>query len=491
MRSWLIVAALLAIGLAARAPRLTESLWYDEIAAWRDYASKGPAWIVTHYFDPANHIGHTLVSWASFSLLDRLGITAPEIALRLPALLFSLGSIVAVWGLAGRACRGLGVDEGDPPAEPGANGEGCRRMAVVAGVLAATLPVSVLEGVEARGYSMMIAFSALATWTILSAIQRERSWKWMLYILCCALGVWSHLMMVWVPIGHAAWLMWALARGGGQHTRKRIVTLRGLGAVALAAILTLALYAPVLDDLLRIRGQFRAAEGDEPGVFGVEGLHALLQLGGSWYWWAAAPGMAVAVVGFAAGMRRATTRAALVLSLIGLPIMIVALAVGRSWMYARFALFALPGAILAMALGIDALWRWKRPIGAAALAIVIAVSLADLVVRPPRQPLREAANIVRNNWSDDDRLLVIGLKHQAMEVYAGQLDPTYSLDLGADLEAKLHQTRPTWVIILYPQRVGEAKIRLLEDGGMTEIARLPGWIDWGRGDVSVWRVGGS
>jgi len=166
------------------------------------------------------------------------------------------------------------------------------------------------------------------------------------------------------------------------------------------------------------------------------------------------------------------------------------LAIGGSWMYARFALFALPGTILAMAIGIDGLWRWKRSIGAAALLIVITCSAADLIVRPARQPLREAANIVLSDWSDTDRLLVIGLKHEVMQAYAADLNPTYSLDLGADLETKLAEAQPTWVIILYPQRVGEAKLQLLADDGLAEVARLPGWADWGGGEVSVWRGGG-
>ncbi|MCP5110190.1 MAG: hypothetical protein GY953_05080, partial [bacterium] len=94
---WLIALLVLA-GFAVRLPRLTESLWYDEIAAWRDYGSKGPAVILTTHHDPANHVAHTLLSWVSFETLsEALG---PEIALRLPALLFSLGSIAAMYGLA-------------------------------------------------------------------------------------------------------------------------------------------------------------------------------------------------------------------------------------------------------------------------------------------------------------------------------------------------------------------------------------------------------
>ena len=95
------LAAIVILGLVVRAPRVTESLWYDEIAAWRDYGVRGPRWIVTSYYDPANHVAHTLLSWCSIEGLgDVLGM---EATLRLPALVFSILSIVAMYALGLRA----------------------------------------------------------------------------------------------------------------------------------------------------------------------------------------------------------------------------------------------------------------------------------------------------------------------------------------------------------------------------------------------------
>ena len=92
------VTALMAAGMLLRAPRLAESLWYDEIAAFTTHATTGPGAITTSFSEPSNHIAHTLLSWCSVEILgDALGF---ELALRLPALLFSLMAIVAVWGLA-------------------------------------------------------------------------------------------------------------------------------------------------------------------------------------------------------------------------------------------------------------------------------------------------------------------------------------------------------------------------------------------------------
>ena len=63
----------------------TRGLWYDEIAAWRDYGSPADGrtawWCLTHWFDPANHPLQTFASRLSFEWFSGLG---GELALRLP-----------------------------------------------------------------------------------------------------------------------------------------------------------------------------------------------------------------------------------------------------------------------------------------------------------------------------------------------------------------------------------------------------------------------
>jgi mannosyltransferase len=482
---WL-VAAIVIVGLVIRMPRLTESLWYDEIAAWRDYGSKGAAWTVTHYYDPANHIAQTLASSLTFAALGDL--IGAEASLRVPLLLASLASIVAVWGMT-RAAADM-------------------RTAFLAGALMAVLPVSVLEAVEARGYAMMIAAAAGATWLMLSAARCHRWWKWALYAVVMSVGVWAHLMTLWIAVGHGVWLVWILVRGsrtGSEHMASgnedrratnesdrpdtsRVFAARGLIAVCGAAILTLALYAPVLDDLLRIRSQFAASTGREPNVFGVEGLHALLQTGGSWFWPTALPGLFLAAIGLIVATRSTRRRMAVALSLLGLPIMVLALWLAGSWMYARFALFALPGATLLVAIGIDRLWRWRPSMGIAFLFLVIVSAAADLAMRPAKQPLRDAADFVRANLATQrEPILVIGLRHEVMSAYLGDLNLHHSRIHGEDLASMLQAIEPQWVIELFPRRVPDELVAMLRDEGFVPERRLPGWLDWGDGDVVVHR----
>ena len=458
------VTGITAVGLVVRVPRLTESLWYDEIAAWTSHTAGGPIAIMGSFAEPSNHIAHTLLSWCTVTAFkESLGF---EIALRLPALLFSLAAIAAMYGLAREVTR--------------------TRPAAIAAGLMAVLPVAVLEAAEARGYSMMICFSALASWTLLANVRDERAWRWALYAALCTLGVWTHFVTAFVPIGHALWLGWRAARHG--EVRRAV---RGGVALGLAALATIAVYAPAFPDLLDARGMYVAASGDEPSVFGPQGWHALLQLGGSWYAWTALPGLALLAFGAVTTARSAAAppnlRDAAAVTLLGLPVFLLAVVVSGSWMYARFTLFSLPGAILLVAVGIDGLWTRRRVAGIAAAVVVVAASLSDLAVRPAKQPLRDAAELVRTRRGKGETILVIGLAHRVIDVYLGDLNPRYSFMHGADLEAKLTMFDPEWVVLYYPDNVSAANYTLLESRGYKTVERFRGWADWGNGDVVVYK----
>ena len=169
-----------------------------------------------------------------------------------------------------------------------------------------------------------------------------------------------------------------------------------------------------------------------------------------------------------------------------IPIMVIALWAAGSWMYARFALFALPGAVLLTAMGIDHLWRWKPSIGAAGLAIIVVCAGLDLGLRPSRQPLREAAAFVRAISISNEGLLIVGLRHRVMDVYASDLNPQYSLLHGQNLEAQLDAIRPRWVIVMYPRNVRQDRYEAMRQRGYSMIRRFDGWADWGNGALEVW-----
>lgn len=463
-----VLPGLIALGFALRAARLGEGLWYDEVAMWGTYVQHGPGVVVGNYFDPSNHVAYGVLLWASLAVFgDSLPL---EWAFRLPALLFSLATIPAMWALVREVAR--------------------PRAAILAAGLAAVLPVIVLEGVEARGYGMMIFFSAASTWALLRAARVGVSGWWLFYALLAAMGVWTHVVTAFVPLGHAAWLV--MRRLGGSSWCE---TFQGGAAIALAGLWAITLHAPLLPDFLRLmteQSAFARSAEDQPSLFGPEGLHALLQLGGAWAWWAALPGLILLGLGMIAAAGDRSARSLAAAAGLGLPLMILVVLVSGSWVYARFMLFAMPSAMVLIALGLDFLARRGASAFGLGVAIVLGVSIADLATRPPKQPMREAVSHVAARHRPGDRVLAIDLFHEPIRVYLLNLltdAPTQVTAHGRDdFNIMLRSTSPDWVIVTYPHLLTPERTELLRSLGYGMDLSLPGWADWGRGEVRVYRL---
>ncbi|MFK7961028.1 MAG: glycosyltransferase family 39 protein [Phycisphaerales bacterium] len=452
---------LMCIGLAlvARHWSLNDGLWYDEIAAWRDYAARGINVARTTYFDPANHVLQSMLSAASVDLAGPF--VGGELAMRLPSLLASLVAVALIAGLAMAILRR-------------------RSAAIFAGVLAAACPVLALSGTEARGYAFMIAGAAGASWAWIRWTERPTRRSLVAYAAAVVLGTWAHPVTACVAAGHAAVAVFSAI------AERRRCPLDGLIPPLLAGVLVVIAYLPILPDMLTVSRSFGRSAADQPTVFGPEGAHALMQLGGAWSL-AAVPGGLLAM--FGAGLLAANprTRRPFAATVAGGAILFAATLAG-TWIYARFSLFLVPAALLAMAAGLVRLWSWRPAVAGAALAIVVGAWCVDLATRSPRQPLREAADWVRANGAEAGDVHVIGIRARVMERYAADLQPTFSLLLGRDLDRELPTAGgPTFVIELYPTKVDASVHDALRGRGYTEAATLDGWIDWTHGDVRIWR----
>jgi hypothetical protein len=216
----------------------------------------------------------------------------------------------------------------------------------------------------------------------------------------------------------------------------------------------------MIPDVIAVRATLAAGDGSAPGLLGPEGAGMIAQMGGVWSWWAL-PGLALAAAGIAIAARDPRRRTAVALALIGLPLFVAMTATLGTWTYARFALFSIPGAILLKTITLDLFLDRVRLLGVAAGATLLAVFAADLVTRPPKQPLRDAVDLVRAGRDPDDRLLVIGLQHRVISVYADDLPHATSLAHGADLDRWLTDP-PRWIIALYPRHIPAERMQRLE-----------------------------
>ncbi len=459
---WRVLGAAFALALALRLPLMTQSLWYDEIAAFMGYGAEGPGAAMGNYYTQANHILQTVLSWVSVTLFG-----VDEVTLRLPSFVVGLFGIVAAWWL-GREAGGAAVGRG-------------------AAVAMALMPVAALEATEARGYAFMAYYATLATATWIWARRVRSGAGWAEYAVVCALGGWSHLVTLCVPVFHGLWNAWALWRARTPEERRDCAG--GFLGLVVGALLTLALYAPALPDMAAIASEFRVREGNEPTLWSAQGLMMLEMLGGTWTWWASVAALPLLVAGAAAVRSNRSLALGVVLAGGGALVAILAPVAFNSWLYARFLTFVVPAVALVAGAGAAWLLARHRAAGVAAVALAACAWIASVVTLPPRQPLREGVAYIAQQRAPGDRALAIGLPD---DVHRWYLPPDLEMPsagpYGRHLPEALAAVHPQWILMLYPRAMPVKVHEQLRQAGYQRVLELPGWIDLGDGRVVVLRA---
>ena len=456
-----LVGLLTIIGMVLRGIRLQESLWYDEIAAMISSSLHGPGPAIGNYHALANHALHSALAAQS---LQSLGDQDAELALRLPAFLAGLACIPAMFAL-GRAVNG-------------------NQMGLIAAGVIAFMPVAVLESAEARGYSMVMLLAILATLAWLRIADGRRH-AIPVYALLVSLGCWSHLAFACVPLGHA---VQAMIRATLHREDRAIASRWGL-ALVLGGVTTLALIAPLIPDLLERRTEFVALDGDEPPLFGIEGWKAILQLGGSWTWWAALPGLLLFGFGFTESWRWPRLRLASHAGIAGGGVAMVLVIGADSWIYARFLVFLLVPAALLQATAIEGIATFLRRSSPAVLLGLITVItwLLSLILLPPKQPIREGVELARRLAGAESTIWSVGLGDDVAMFYTEGRGPglIHAPRLGSGLDENSLTVGPDVALVLYPDLIEAATRERFDAAGFKVVERFDGWLDWGLGDVVV------
>lgn len=449
----------IALAVAMRVPLLAESLWYDEIAAFLGYGLHGPGVAAGNYYTQANHVFQSVLTSVSAGVLG-----ASEFSLRLPSLVVGVAAVPAAWWL-GREAGSIAAARG-------------------AALAIAIMPLAVLESTEARGYAFMAYYATLATASLLWARRVRTGAAWAEYAVVCALGGWSHLVTLCVPVFHGAWCTAEAIRSGDAESRRSARHV--LVALAVAALLTVAFYSPVLPDMFAIRGEFKAADGNEPTLFSAQGVMMVEMLGGTWTWWASLATLPLLAAGVAAARKQRGLAVALCLALGGVLIALLA-PVMNSWLYARFLTFILPAVALAVGAGGALLIaRWPRA-GGALVTLTACAWVASVLTLPPRQPLREAVDYIAQHRQPQDIAVAVGLPDEVQQFYAHAHDLNIpgTGPYGSHLAEALRTARPQWVLMLYPKSMPAQVHDLLRASGYRSVAQFPGWLDQGNGETSV------
>lgn len=468
-REPVVLGLLLALGLLARLPGLGADLWLDEVSSVVNFIRLPLSEIVTTYVSANNHV--------LYSLLAHLAVAAfgeTAWAVRLPAMLFGAATIPALYIMARRFLA--------------------RREALAAALVLTVSYHHAYFSQNARGYTGLILSTVLTTTLLDRALAEDRARHWIAYALTTATAVYLLLSALFVCLSQAVGALFLLivrARSDSRLRRRRLLHLAA--ALALAALLTLALYAPLLPSMLEFISTADRDVGWRPSlellrvVVRDAAPSPALRL-------AALLGLPVAVAGLASLARRAP----LVLFAFALPPaveLLVAMAMGVGTYPRRF-LLVLPLVILVAVRGATLLASLAARVAArpavdgalfaglvAAAAIAAAASLPSLY-RLPKQDYRGALSFIRGERAAGDLVAAAYIAELGSRYYDPSVLPAREAE---DLAALLDRRRRIWLIGTFLEDLGQRAPGLdsMIRRDFEQVRRFPGLV--GDGDIVVWR----
>ena len=216
-----------ALALLLRCFELDAQLWYDEIVTLLRFVRLSASELLTTYTTLNNHVLYSLEAKAAVSLFGEHAW-----ALRLPAVLFGVGSVAVAYALA-RAAMGVGE-------------------ARLATLLLAVSYHHVWFSQSARGYTGLLFFGSLGTLIFLRAAGQPGFRQWTAYALTIAAAGFTHLTAALFFASHAivyfglVLLRRLRAKRVASAGKDLAANLRPLQGMALGVALTVLLYLPIV-----------------------------------------------------------------------------------------------------------------------------------------------------------------------------------------------------------------------------------------------------
>ncbi len=476
---WSALAVLTLAALALRLWRLDSGLWLDEVFTLLDFGRVPLAEVVTMFPSQNQHMLYSVLMHFPLALWGESAW-----ALRLPAVLFGVGSVWAVF-LLGRKLVGA-------------------RQALLAAALMTVSYHHVWFSQNARGYTGLLLFTTLATWLWLEARDRQ-GWRWWVaYAVALWLGLWVHTTMVFVVAAHVLVELPSAARTlyrahrSGESLSVIPVPRKPVAAWLLAGTLSLQVYALSLPEFFRtaLHETSMDAEWTNPLWAATESLRSL-EIGWS--------SMAVLLFGSllaASGwwsLYRTSKAFAIAMVLPGLlgGIMIVAM---RHNLWPRFFFFLMAFALLVAVHGAFAASRFvlgqrrtpgseraSSTVGTALVALMIAASAATVprCYALPKQDFVGARDFVERQVRSGGTIVAVGL---AARVYGGYFAPHWTaVQEYEPLRQARRKHENTWLVHTLPIEIRAFQPRVWEtiERDFEVVKVFPGTL--GEGEVFVCR----
>ena len=466
-----ILSGLTLLALAVRIIGLNGGLWLDEIYSLVNQFRLSPSSLLVTFVGDNQHPLYAILASISVSMFGEQAWV-----IRLPALLFGVASIPALYALGVR----IGIR---------------RREALLAAALLALSYHHVWFSQNARGYSI-IAFTAIfCTERFLCLLQEQKVRDAWLYALAAALGCYTHLTMVFIVVAQfIVFLLWLPAKRTG------LGKVWGLPMLAFfaAGVLTLIFYAPIF---LQVVDYFV----DNPS--GMEGL--------STHAWALAETIRSLEVGFGKGVILVGGIAMLLVGLISfyrsnklavgiffcsIVVTFLVAFFARGTMYPRFFFFlagffiliGVRGVIASVEIVLGFLLRnrpekkYIPPLSALVMLVVIAVSALSMLknYQYPKMDFEGAREWVEQQALPGDVIVTAGVTAWPYQVFYGVGWP--EIKTASDIEQLNAET--IWIVFAFGRYLEDSAPQVYDivHNSCMEPKRFHGTL--GGGDVIVCRL---
>lgn len=477
------------VALLLRFWNLDSSPWIDEVLTLVDFVRLPINEIVISFPSQNQHMLYSILARGAFAVFGE-----STWALRLPAVLFGIGSI---WALFFFARRVTGT-----------------RQALLACALMSVSYHHVWFSQNGRGYTGLLMTTLAATWCWLEALRsNDRKW-WALYVASVVVGMWIHMTMAFVVAAHGlVYLLFLVvpslsgsANPKGADTNgseERRAGIKPMIAWLFSVTLTLQLYALSLPQFLAtgLHEESRNSQWTNPVWVLTESLENLsIGFAGT-----AVVLIAAAFVLFGwLSIYRHNRRAAVLMVLPPVLAGGLMLMLGHN-LFPRFFFFAmgfailivvhgtleLPGAIMRMAPRFRNAGRFAPQVGVGIALLLIVASL--VTVRRnyalPKQDFAGARDYVVENLTPDSRAVAVNL---AGDMFAKYYAPDWITTRNVSRLEELERSGSrVWLVYTMPFEIEAFSPELWKviNDDYEIVRRFPGTLNGG--DVVVCRYRGK
>lgn len=429
--------ALLVLGSVVRFRHIDLGLTYDEINAAEIFFDRKVSAVPITYSSSNNHIFYSLCANISGKVFGKT-----DLGYRLPAIVFGLASIVAVWYLAAHVLT--------------------RRDALVAAALICFSYRHIWFSQEARGYTALMLYGTLGLAQFVRALRTGRTRDWVLYAAAMLIAVYTHLFAAFLVAGST---LGYLCVAAARRELRSVQTRRVLTSAALIALGTCTLYSVVMPQMWQHYTNHLAIKTTHPLAFTwrfpVDVLHSFV-LGHGHPVLTLAFGL-LALTGF---VSIASARPGTALFLV-MPALLAMAALGAGGTVActRYFLFFLPSFLVLVARGVVqvstgvahmASSRTGRALAGGLAGVCLLVGLLADHVRETiryqthgKQAFRQAADWLGQARRRGDRILTVGLGKEKFAYYLNGTQPVQSVE---ELRKSLDAPGTVWVVYAFPER---------------------------------------